>query len=327
MRTVYRVLAWIIAVEVLLQAAAITYAVFGLGKWIQEGGVLDKSVMESEVSAFPEEVGFMVHGINGQMIVPVVAVLLLIVSFFAKVPRGVVLAGTVVGLVALQVVLGMFAHDIPVAGRAARRVRARAVRHGRGRRPPGRAPGRTRRRPGLGRADDHHLTEFPGTFPRRRGGPMLMRRSPGRRLRTALPLLAALVVLGPLGWMWASSFVPSQYSATEMGYVDDGGVPVPGGHDHGDSSGGVPVASLTGDVDGPADVAVTLVARAGAVPPGHGRGGRRATPSTAPRPARPCTSRRASCWRCGWSTSPSPAVPRCTGTGSPCRTPTTVWPA
>ena len=90
---------------------------------------------------------------------------------------------------------------------------------------------------------------------------MLMRRSPGRRLRTALPLLAALVVLGPLGWMWASSFVPSEYTATEMGYVDDGGVPVPGGHDHGDSSGGVPVASLTGDVDGPADVAVTLVAR------------------------------------------------------------------
>ena len=48
MRTVYRVLAWIIAVEVLLQAAAITYAVFGLGKWIQEGGVFDKAVIESE---------------------------------------------------------------------------------------------------------------------------------------------------------------------------------------------------------------------------------------------------------------------------------------
>jgi FtsP/CotA-like multicopper oxidase with cupredoxin domain len=46
-----------------------------------------------------------------------------------------------------------------------------------------------------------------------------------------------------------------------MGYVDDGGVPVPGGHDHGSGSGGTPVASLTGDVDGPADVAVTLVAR------------------------------------------------------------------
>ena len=150
---------------------------------------------------------------------------------------------------------------------------------------------------------------------------MLMRRSPGRRLRTALPLLAALVVLGPLGWMWASSFVPSEYTATEMGYVDDGGVPVPGGHDHGDSSGGVPVASLTGDVDGPADVAVTLVARqerfrlaTGEEVDGYTLNG------TSPGPTLHVAQ--GSCWRCGWSTSPSPAAPRCTGTGSPCRTPT-----
>jgi FtsP/CotA-like multicopper oxidase with cupredoxin domain len=46
-----------------------------------------------------------------------------------------------------------------------------------------------------------------------------------------------------------------------MGYVDDGGAPLPGGHVHGDAAGGVPVAALIGDVDGPADVAVTLVAR------------------------------------------------------------------
>jgi hypothetical protein len=116
MRTVYRVLAWIVAVEVLVQAAAISYAIFGFGKWIQEGGVLDKSVMESQVSAFPEEVGFMVHGLNGMMVVPVLAVLLLIVSFFAKVPRGVALAGGVVGLTALQVLLGMFGHGIPALG-------------------------------------------------------------------------------------------------------------------------------------------------------------------------------------------------------------------
>src|SRR6185295_13117242 len=103
MRTAYRALAWIVAVEVPIQAASITYAVFGLGRWIQEGGVLDKSVMESEVSAFPEEVGFMVHGLNGEMVTPVLALLLLVVSFFAKVPRGVALAGGVVGLVALQV--------------------------------------------------------------------------------------------------------------------------------------------------------------------------------------------------------------------------------
>jgi hypothetical protein len=116
MRTTYRVLAWIVAVEVLLQAAAISYAIFGFGKWIQEGGVLDKSALESQQSLFPEEVGFMVHGLNGMMIVPLVALLLLIVSFFAKVPRGVALAGVVVVLVAAQVLLGMFGHGIPGLG-------------------------------------------------------------------------------------------------------------------------------------------------------------------------------------------------------------------
>ena len=78
--------------------------------------MLDKSVMESQASLFPEEVGFMVHGLNGMMIVPVVALLLLVVSFFAKVPRGSVLAGAVVGLVALQVLLGMFGRGIPALG-------------------------------------------------------------------------------------------------------------------------------------------------------------------------------------------------------------------
>jgi hypothetical protein len=116
MRTVYRVLAWLVAVEVLVQAAAISWALFGLGKWIEGGGVLDKSVMESEVSAFPQETGFMVHGINGEMVVPALALLLLVVAFFAKVPRGVALAGGVVGLVALQVVLGMLGHGIPGLG-------------------------------------------------------------------------------------------------------------------------------------------------------------------------------------------------------------------
>ena len=116
MRTVYRVMAWLIAVEVLVQAAAITWAVFGLGKWVQDGGVLDKSVMESQASAFPQDTGFAVHGINGEMVVPALALVLLVVSFFARVPRGVALAGGVVGLVALQVVLGMLGHGVPGLG-------------------------------------------------------------------------------------------------------------------------------------------------------------------------------------------------------------------
>jgi hypothetical protein len=116
MRVVYRVLAYIIAVEVALQAAFMAYAIFGLGKWVDEGGVLDSAVIESDKMAFDEEVGFMLHGINGQMVIPALALIFLIVSFFAKVKRGVLLAVMVLVWVAIQVTLGLSGHEIPVLG-------------------------------------------------------------------------------------------------------------------------------------------------------------------------------------------------------------------
>ena len=69
MQTTYRVLAWILALEVVVQAAAIAWALFGLSAWIQGGGVLDQASMESGVE-FDGVVGFMVHGMNGTIIVP-----------------------------------------------------------------------------------------------------------------------------------------------------------------------------------------------------------------------------------------------------------------
>jgi hypothetical protein len=116
MRSAYRVLAFVIAAEVAVQAVAIVYAVAGLGKWVDDGGVLDKAVMESDASPFPEVVGFMIHGINGQMVIPLLALVLLVVSFFAKVQGGVLWAGAVLGLVVLQVLLGIFGHGIPALG-------------------------------------------------------------------------------------------------------------------------------------------------------------------------------------------------------------------
>jgi hypothetical protein len=116
MKSVYRVLAYLIALEVVIQAAAIAFAIAGLGKWIMEGGVLDAAAMESESTGFTEEVGFMIHGINGQMIVPLIALLLLISSFFAKIPGGVMWAGLVLATVVVQVLLGIFGHGAPVLG-------------------------------------------------------------------------------------------------------------------------------------------------------------------------------------------------------------------
>lgn len=117
MKSAYRWLAMIIAVEVAVQAAAIAFAAFGLFKWIEDGGVLNKQVMESDQSAgFSGEAGFMIHGMNGEMIIPILAIVLLIVSFFAKVPGGVKWAGFVLLAVVVQVLLGLFAHGAPALG-------------------------------------------------------------------------------------------------------------------------------------------------------------------------------------------------------------------
>lgn len=116
MRTTYRVLAYAVAVLVAVQAAAIAWAVAGMGRWIDGGGVADASTMESSTPPFSEALGFMVHGMNGMMVIPAVGLLLLIASFLAHVPGGVRWAALTAALIALQVVLGFSLHAIPTLG-------------------------------------------------------------------------------------------------------------------------------------------------------------------------------------------------------------------
>ena len=117
MRSAYRVIAYIIAAEVAVQSAAIVLAIFGMLKWIDGGATLNKAVLEAdEPPDFVEGIGFMIHGMNGMFLIPLFALLLLIVSFFAKVPGGVKWAGFVFLAVLVQVTLGLFAHGIPGLG-------------------------------------------------------------------------------------------------------------------------------------------------------------------------------------------------------------------
>lgn len=116
MKSVYRVLAYLIAVGVVVQAMAIVFAIDGLSKWIDGGGHLDKAVDLGVERPFPEVVGLDVHAVNGSIIIPVVALLLLISSFFAKVPGGVKWAGAVLLLVVVQVALGISGSDLPALG-------------------------------------------------------------------------------------------------------------------------------------------------------------------------------------------------------------------
>jgi hypothetical protein len=115
MRRAYHVLAYIIAVEVVVQAAMIATAVAGLGHWIDDGHTVDKHVLDKHPS-FTGAFGFPVHAINGEMLIPLLALALLVVSFFAKVVDGTRWALYILGLIVLQVVLGVSQDDVPLLG-------------------------------------------------------------------------------------------------------------------------------------------------------------------------------------------------------------------
>ncbi len=116
MRSVYRVLAFVVAAEVVVQAAAIAFAVYGLGRWVEDGGTLDKTLLERDDSGVGGAAGFAIHGVNGTMVVPVLALALLVVSFFAAVPGGVTWAGAVFALVVVQAALGFVGQGVPSLG-------------------------------------------------------------------------------------------------------------------------------------------------------------------------------------------------------------------
>lgn len=113
--------------------------------------------------------------------------------------------------------------------------------------------------------DDAH----PGGAPPLAPPPAPVRHGPRRR-RTLVAVLAALAVLAPIGWFWATSLPAGDYSVADMGYPDLGGGPAMPGH--------AGMAGMTGRSvdtlrlpDGPADVDVTLVARAQTVRLAGGR--------------------------------------------------------
>ncbi len=116
MRIAYRVLAFVVAAEVAIQAVVMVWAVAGLGKWIQSGGVADAAMMESGGTPFPEVVGLIVHGMNGTFVIPVIALLLLILSFFARMRGAIRWAVIVFALVVVQGQLGYLGHEIPWVG-------------------------------------------------------------------------------------------------------------------------------------------------------------------------------------------------------------------
>src|SRR5215218_2031866 len=117
MKTAYKVLAYLVAAEVAVQAMVMVWAIAGLGKWVDAGGVFDKSIMESEgTPPFPEVAGIMMHINNGFFVIPGLALLLLIISFFTKVRGAIKWALIVLALVVVQVMLGILGHEFTLGG-------------------------------------------------------------------------------------------------------------------------------------------------------------------------------------------------------------------
>ncbi|MEU2200090.1 hypothetical protein [Isoptericola sp. NPDC019482] len=119
MRQVFRVLAYVVAAGVVVQAAAIVYAVAGMGLYIDDGGVMDQAAMEQVFAGeevFPEQAGMLLHGTNGIMVLPLIALLTFVASFFAGI-RGAWRWGlAILLLVVLQVMLGLGGHSMPFLG-------------------------------------------------------------------------------------------------------------------------------------------------------------------------------------------------------------------
>ncbi|RZU66374.1 hypothetical protein EV379_2730 [Microterricola gilva] len=116
MHRVYAVIAWVIAGGVAVQAAAIAFGVGGMVHFVQDGGVVDKALIESGQLTYLGEIGFWIHAIVGAVVIPLAAVALFLVAFGVRVRGARLLAGIVLGLIALQVMAGFGLRDLPYLG-------------------------------------------------------------------------------------------------------------------------------------------------------------------------------------------------------------------
>jgi hypothetical protein len=107
----YRVMAGVIALGVLIQAAAIAFGWFDAIRDVEDGQVIDGN--------YEGNAGHAIHAIVGMMVMPALGLIFLITSFFATkvVPQARKWAAIVFGVIVLQVALAFAAFIVaPVLG-------------------------------------------------------------------------------------------------------------------------------------------------------------------------------------------------------------------
>lgn len=108
MRSVYRGLALLISLGVLVQAAAVAFGWFEVINQLDEGLVLDGD--------YDGNAGHAAHGIIGMNVMPLLGLLLLVSSFFTKIKGASKWAAFVLLAIVLQVVMGIASFSLPAIG-------------------------------------------------------------------------------------------------------------------------------------------------------------------------------------------------------------------
>jgi hypothetical protein len=107
MRATYRVLAMLIALGVVLQAAFIAWGLFAVHKGADNGETFSNTSPDAGIAA---------HMVLGSSVIPLIALIFLIVSFFARIPGGVKWAAITFGVTVLQVGLAYVSYAVPFIG-------------------------------------------------------------------------------------------------------------------------------------------------------------------------------------------------------------------
>jgi hypothetical protein len=97
----------LIAAGVVVQAAVISYGLFDIAHKTDDGQVYGKDSTNA---------GIALHGVIGEMVIPLLALALLIVSFFAAIPGGVKWAAITFGVLVLQILLAYAGKPVPFVG-------------------------------------------------------------------------------------------------------------------------------------------------------------------------------------------------------------------
>jgi len=114
MKSAYKYLALAIALDVLLQAASIAYAVSGLASYVDDGHQVAEGTLAD--AHFTGVGGYALHATNGMVVIPLLAIALLVVALLSRIPGAARQAGIMLVMVVVQVGLGGAAGAVPILG-------------------------------------------------------------------------------------------------------------------------------------------------------------------------------------------------------------------